>query len=371
MSRTRSAFSCALSLLLAGSVLAQTIDTSSEEFLSAATVVATFDHFMETCELGTLSGDDVADLETWERDDAAEEIRAFLASADSADVGLVWEIRDELAAEFERYGVTGCLGATALIGVPQADLRAVAPNVIAALTATQTAAPQTGRGTSTATGTQTGSTASSQGEALRLANQIDSFAFDAKYGFGVGGFMTIDVVPVVLFGSGDALLKIEQLSLVDSIEEGRALDAEAWSRWRRQGEDIQVERSGGWENLPFTATYSALPPGFALSGTYHSLSGGGSIAFGGTTSVAAWSEYTFLPGGVVVRGGGAGGSSEFGNTSVVVASLPPDRRGSYQIDGIMLNMRFDDGASYSYALVTDPGDDGSAIWLDGIAYSSR
>ncbi len=369
MSKTLAALLFVLSSLLAGSVLAQSIDTSSDEFLNAATVVTTFDHFMESCDVTALSTSEVAELEAWQEANAVEQMRRFLAADDPDKLGPVWEITGELAAEFERYGVTGCLGATALIGVPEADLRAVAPNVIAALMATQATESQPGGSTTTEAQTETAS--SYQGEPLQLANQIDSFAFDAHYGFGIGGFMTIDVVPVVLFGSGDVLLKIEQLSMVDSIDEGRALDPEAWSRWRRQGDDIQVERSAGWENLPFTATYSALPPGFELSGRYLSLSGGGSIAFGGTTSVAAWSEYTFLPGGVVVRGGGAGGSGEFGGTSVVVASLPPSQRGHYEIHGIMLNMQFDDGAAFSYVLVTDPGDEDGAIWLDGVAYSPR
>lgn len=360
MTKALTAFSCSLALLLAGSVLAQTIDTSSEEFLMAATVVTTFDRFMESCDLRTLSAGEAAELEAWQQANAAQQMRDFLAAEDPQRQGLVWEIRDELASEFTRRGITGCLGALSVIDIQQADLRSVAPGVIAALLDAPVgtpAAPQTVPGTGAA--------------AVPLASQIHSFAFDAKYGMGFGGFMTVEVVPVVLFTSGDALLKIEQLSRASSVEEGHRLDPEAWTRWRRQGGEIQVERSAGWENLPFSATYAALPAGFQLNGRYLSLGGGGDIAFGGTTSVAAWTEYTFLPGGVVVRGGGAGGRSEFGGSSVAVASLPADQRGRYEVDGIMLRMAFDDGATFDYVLVTDPDDEGSVIWLDGVAYSPR
>ncbi len=362
MTKTLAVLLCALVLLLAGGVVAQSIDTSSEEFLLAATVVTTFDHFMASCDLRTLSAGEAAELDGWQQANAVQQMRDFLAAEDPEQQGLVWEIRDELTSEFTRRGITGCLGALAVIDIPQSDLRSVAPNVIGALLAS-------GAGSTAPTSPTPPSTSLSG--ALPLADQIDSFAFDAEYGIGFGGFMTVDVVPVVLFTSGDALLEIEQLSLVGSIEEGRAHDPEAWSRWRRQGGAIQIERSAGWEDLPFTATYAALPPGFELSGRYLSLGGGGDIAFGGTTSVAAWTEYTFLPGGVVVRDGGAGGRSEFGNSSVAVASLPPDQRGRYTIDGIMLSLLFDDGTLHSYVLVTDPDDAGSVIWLDGVAYSPR
>ncbi|MBX3142766.1 MAG: hypothetical protein KF813_03335 [Trueperaceae bacterium] len=356
MTKALTAFSCSLTLLLAGSVLAQTIDASSEEFLMAATVVTTFDHFMESCDPRTLSASEAAELDAWQQANAVQQMRDFLAAEDPQRQGLVWEIRDELASEFTRRGITGCLGALSVVDIPQADLRSVAPSVIAALSASPASSTPTPP-------TPTG--------AVPLADHIDSFAFDAKYGMGFGGFMTVEVVPVVLFTSGDALLKIDQLSRASSIEEGRRLDPEAWTRWRRQGGEIQVERSAGWENLPFSATYAALPAGFQLSGRYLSLGGGGDIAFGGTTSVAAWTEYTFLPGGVVVRGGGAGGQSEFAGASVAVASLPADQRGRYEVDGIMLRMAFDDGATFSYVLVTDPDDEGSVIWLDGVAYSPR
>ncbi len=356
-----------------GKVLAQAIDVSSEEYLNAATVVTAYDHFLESCDVGSLSAEDAAIIQNWETENLVPQFRAHLMATDPNQTGPVWNIRDELADEFESYGIRGCLGAFALISAPQADLFATAPTVMAALDSAQVSQPDTNPEAATQpdSNQQSGSAPQADGVALELREQIDSFAFDATYGFGVGGFMTVDVIPVVLFTTGDVLLKIEQLSAVDSIADGRAQNPEAWSKWRRRGDEIQIQRSAGWENLPFTATYSALPRGFQLNGRYRSLGGGGSIAFGGTTSVAAWTDYVFLEGGVVLRGGGASGSSEFGNTSVVVASLPPDQRGRYEINGLMLNMYFDNGASFSYVLVTDPGSDNSAIWLDGVAFTPR
>lgn len=359
--------------LLLSTAIAQQIDANSAEYINAATVVTAYDHFMQSCDRNSLSAADAESFATWESDNLVPQFRAHLAETDPNQTGPVWEIRDELANQFESYGISGCFGALALITTPQADLFDTAPAVMAALGSTSDSQPQTTTPLpADPKGNQQASTvADADGVAAELRDQIDGFAFDAKYGFGIGGFMTIDVIPVVLFTTGDVLLKIEQLSAVDSIAHGKQSDPEAWSMWRRQGNEIQVERSAGWENLPFTATYSELPSGFQLSGRYRSIGGGGSIAFGGTTSVAAWTDYVFVEGGVVLRGGGASGSSEFGNTSVVVANLPPDQRGRYEINGLMLNMHFENGDSFSYVLVTDPGSDNSAIWLDGVAYTPR
>lgn len=374
MTRFLRALSFATVVLLLSTAFAQQIDTNSAEYINAATVVTAYDHFMERCDRDSLPTADAESFAKWESDNLVPQFRAHLAETDPNQAGPVWAIRDELASEFESYGIRGCFGASALITTPQADLFATAPAVMATLgTAASASQPQTTRELATQPqgNQQSTTTPDTDGVAAELRDQIDGFAFDAKYGFGIGGFMTIDVIPVVLFATGDVLLKIEQLSAVDGIAHGHQLDPEAWSKWRRQGNEIQVERSAGWENLPFTATYSELPSGFQLNGRYRSIGGGGSVAFGGTTSVAAWTDYVFMEGGVVLRGGGASGSSEFGNTSVVVANLPPEQRGRYEIDGLMLNMYFDNGDAFSYVLVTDPSSDNSAIWLDGVAFAPR
>lgn len=373
MTRLLRALSFATVVLLLSTAFAQQIDTNSAEYINAATVVTAFDHFMESCDRDSLPTADAESFAKWESDNLVPQFRAHLAETDPNQTGPVWEIRDELADQFESYGISGCFGALALITTPQADLFDTAPAVMAALGSGVGSQPQTTTPlpADPQSDQQATTVSDADGVAEELRNQIDSFAFDAKYGFGIGGFMAIDVIPIVLFTTGDVLLKIEQLSAVDSIAHGRQLDPEAWSKWRRQGNEIQVERSAGWENLPFTATYSELPSGFQLNGRYRSIGGGGTIAFGGTTSVAAWTDYVFMEGGVVLRGGGASGSSEFGNTSVVVANLPPNQRGRYEINGLMLNMHFEDGYSFSYVLVTDPGSDDSAIWLDGVAYTPR
>ena len=67
------------------------------------------------------------------------------------------------------------------------------------------------------------------------------------------------------------------------------------------------------EALSFPATYRTLPHGFRLEGLFRLLSGTGTLAAGGADSVAAFTEYTFVRTGGVVRGGSAGGFTQAGD----------------------------------------------------------
>lgn len=202
-----------------------------------------------------------------------------------------------------------------------------------------------------------------------LLGQIDSFAFNLRTGFGVGGMVSVDVYPVVLFRNGDALKDIAKLDPAHVDPSTRR--GAAWTRWRRANGKLEIEGKQGWEAFAFQKTYSTLPPDFRLDGLFRSLSGAGTAAVGGTTSVAAWSEYRFFADGRVIRGQGAGASSEAQDVSVVTSSVTPDRRGRHRIDGLTLHIVYDDGREEHTFLVTDPASPNSAIWLDGTGYARR
>lgn len=379
----------ACALLLPAPVSAQALATSGEEFLLAAVTVLTFDWFMADCPATELTAADAAEIDTWITANEVRAIRAQVAAAAGGEE--LADVMHQMEAELAQFGIPPCVGALAVTRTPEADFAVSAPGVLAALRAgvsveePSPAGPAGGSGAQGRFGQQpggqgagqqaglpgSGQQAAAAADVAALAAQIDSFGFDLSWYFGAGGFMAMDVYPVVLFRSGDALKDIELLAGVTSVEAARQANPDGWTQWRRSGNEIELRTGDGWEALPFTATYSTLPPGFRLDGRYLSLGGGGDIAFGGSTSIAAWTEYTFLPDGTVIRGRGSGASSEFADTSVVVASLPPDQRGRYEIDGLVLMLSYDDGSVGSHIIVTDPGDPDGVIWLDGTSYVKR
>jgi hypothetical protein len=208
-------------------------------------------------------------------------------------------------------------------------------------------------------------------EQTRILSDIDSIGFDAAASMGFGGFVTMRVFPVVLFKNGDALTDVGALAHPGGLAAHRSATPGSWTTWRRQGAAVETMGAKGWRPLSFSPTYATLPPGFRLEGLFRLVSGTGTLAAGGTDSVAAFTEYTFSRTGRVVRGGGAGAFTQTGDVSTASASLPPDRRGTYHIDGLMLVVRYEDGHEERRILVTDPNDPKGAIWLDGTGYARR
>jgi hypothetical protein len=127
----------------------------------------------------------------------------------------------------------------------------------------------------------------------------------------------------------------------------------------------------GWDDLIYNVSYSKLPSSFALDGAYGSLSGSGTVAIGGTDSAAAWRDYAFTSNGRVVRGGGAGAYAAGPGHSTAVSNTAANLRGRYRIDGITLQIQYDDGSNEAHIIVTDPKDPEAAIWLDGVGYSRK
>jgi hypothetical protein len=204
-----------------------------------------------------------------------------------------------------------------------------------------------------------------------LLKQIDSFGFDTRMAMGVGGFLTTDIYPVVLFRDGSALTDITGLSDPNGITSNRNANPNDWTRWRRNGGKVEMQKSNDWEALPFPRTYASLPTNFRLEGLFRRLSGVGNIAAGGSQSASSVTEYRFWRDGTVLRGGTAGAAASTASSSTVVSSAQPGARGKYRIDGLVLTIAYDNGEKESRILVADPSDPKTAIWLDGRGYVQR
>jgi hypothetical protein len=206
--------------------------------------------------------------------------------------------------------------------------------------------------------------------AAKLAQDIEAIGFDWRTGFGFGGMVTIDTFPVLLFRNGDALMDVEGLAAQGGLAGHRRAHPDDWTKWRRQGGKLQKLDAGKWKDLGYQVTYQRLPADFALAGHYLRLTGGGNLAVGGTDAAAAFSTYDFFRDGGVIRGGGAGASSQFSDSRTVSRSVRADQRGRYQIDGIVLRIAYDDGSREDRILVGDPKDP-DVIWLDGRGYTLK
>lgn len=202
----------------------------------------------------------------------------------------------------------------------------------------------------------------------RLAGSIATVGFYNKTGIGVGGMVTFSPTPVVLFKSGDALWRIAALKEGDSVDALRAARPADWTRWRRAGGVLEIEKQGEWQKLDYQKTMDALPRGFKLDGRYGKLSGTGNVAMGGTSSVTVWSQLAFSRDGSFVSGGGASASARAGDTSTVAGGTTPERRGSYELDGYVLTLKHADGRVEHRLMVTDEKDPG-VVWLDGDGYT--
>jgi hypothetical protein len=194
---------------------------------------------------------------------------------------------------------------------------------------------------------------------------IARFGFHSRARLGVGGFVTVQVYPVVLFGDGRALVEITGLA------PGARTDPDDWTRWREHAGRVQLLADGEWKDLHFQRTYPRLPAGFALEGRFRALAGTGNVAQGGSDSVAAWREFTFTREGRVTRQGGAGAFVAAGEASTASAARAATRSGRWRIDGLDLRIDYDDGGTETLLLVTDPEDPRSAIWLDGEGWVRR
>lgn len=367
----RSSWIVASVLVGSTTVMAQSPDMDDRSFLQAALTVMFFYTYTARCT--TLGPKDAATVDEWQRTNGAALIRQRLRALEGAAsaAAKVAAARASVQQQVRSMQVAPCDAVLGLTRAPDAQIAAKAPAMLKALQAVAEPPPQTPR--AAVQPSTDAATAASLGAPARqgILGDIEAFGFDSAMTAGVGGFLTTRIYPVVLFRDGSALTDVAGLASPGGIAQHRREHPKAWAQWRREGSEIQLLKGGTWSKLPFRNTYPSLPNGFRLDGFFRSLGGAGTVAIGGTQSVAAWSEYQFWPDGRIQRGGGAGAQAADAGGSVVATAAEPNRRGQYRIDGLELVVRWDDGRDERRILITDPADPKAAIWLDGVGYARR
>ncbi len=352
---------------------AQEISATDQSRLSAAIVIATFDSLNERCnELGGYSAEQRAEVTQWESSQSVARLRSHLNGE-----GLSAALRDQVGTQASKLiqqiasRATPCVAAVSLTHLEDAQFAADLPQLLGGTTniaATPPKGSPTGQPNKASVPTDPSAPVNS-GNAVKLAPEIEGFAFDSCTRMGYGGMILSVPCPVVLFKNGSALTDVEGLNHPNGLAAHRTSNPENWTQWRRQGDRVQLNKTKGWEFTQYTPVYSTLPTNFRLDGRYRSMNGVGTLAVGGGQAVAAWTNYLFHPDGTVQRDGGVGSSSTDTDVSVTAGSTQAGRRGRYKVDGLVLAIDYDNGARERRIIIADPKDQGrGTMWLDGEGY---
>ena len=216
-----------------------------------------------------------------------------------------------------------------------------------------------------------GAPAETQGTTVPLAPalaQIETVGFTTRTEMGVGGMFLYLPKPVALFRSGDALLDLGKLNRVSSVEVDRAAHPTSWGRWRRAADGIELMDRDKWKKLDYSKAAPRLSAGFALSGNFVRLTGGGDTTIGGKTMIMGQSRYTFRPDGTFSRSRSGSINTEAVGWQTFASSSSPVRQGRYRVDGYLITLVPDAEKPETHLITTYPGDPAN-IWIDGLNYT--
>ncbi len=132
-------------------------------------------------------------------------------------------------------------------------------------------------------------------------SRVEGVYFKSATGVGVGGMVTIDFEPVVLFKDG-SYYEIDGRALEDiDLAAAKASKPRSWGRWSRQGTRFVLTDDRGRSDdhqLQQGNFFKAFPAaGARLAGTYSAVGGGGNTALGGDVMIASKSTLVFFPDG--------------------------------------------------------------------------
>ncbi len=342
-------------------------DASSPAMLRAAMVLQTFDHFAAACKQGRgFNAAEQRQVAAWEEAQDARALRQHLA-ADPLPPRQQQEMAKAVAqitAQPQMQAANPCVAAAAAIKSPAAQFgKLLGDGAPAATALTPTPA---------ATAMVPGGAPAAPASTSKLLAEIDGFAFNTRATMGMGGFVALDIYPVVLFKNGDALTNVKHLAEGGDRASLQRRFAADFTRWRRAGGELQLQdKEDGWTKMPFQTTYARLPDGLRLDGLYRSTSGTGNLAAGGSQSVTTWDDYRFSADGQVMRGGGDGASAQGGDTAVTTGSNRGGHTGRYRVDGLTLHISYADGSSERRILIADPKNTRGTVWIDGEGYVRR
>jgi hypothetical protein len=180
-------------------------------------------------------------------------------------------------------------------------------------------------------------------------SKVQDVYFRSYTGFGVGGGVTIEFEPIILFKDG-SYYEIEGPALEDvDLAASRAANPRKWGRWKQQGNMFTLINSQGKSRdhtLQQGSFFKAFPASGpeALTGSYKTIGGGGNSAIGGDVTIATKNVLTFLPGGGFTNQRSTGAINGGGWTGVGSAvSARSGGQGRFKVDRYTLVIDRPDG----------------------------
>ncbi len=206
------------------------------------------------------------------------------------------------------------------------------------------------------------------------AGDIDGVYLERNTGFGVGGMVVIRFDPVLLLKDGWAYDGWTVTPADLDVALSRKNEPKAWRRYERRGDQIRIQNSKGvWSDFERWNRVLPASPGDRIVGKFTHLGGGGNIATGGSTMIAAFSAYTFARDGTFTSESAVGASG--GNEATdprgppgVVTTSQRSSQGSYVLDGYTLELRYGNGRIIRRAFLWFDDKEKDSIFIDGTAY---
>ncbi len=176
------------------------------------------------------------------------------------------------------------------------------------------------------------------GQGLRDA-EIQGVFMHLESNFGVGGFMTQDYEPYLFLKDG-TVYKYPKVCPYDlDVATSRQVESKKWGHWQKAGNAIKIQWNDGktssWDQWHLGQRAST---GEKITGSFKSISGGGDVAFGGSTTVASMKVITMNPQGQFHLASSGGGTSAH-----VTAYSNKNQGGTYQLDKYMITLKFNNG----------------------------
>jgi hypothetical protein len=219
-----------------------------------------------------------------------------------------------------------------------------------------------------------GATVSSPDGKDLSGSQIEGIYLFLNPTLGYGGMVVMQYDPYLLLKDGTIYRNLQRPPNELDISKSRQMEPKMWGRWQRSGKIITVQWDDGtrktWDkDKTFVNDWHiARPAGKSdrLNGRYHSMSGGGNTALGGSFSLAVIKDIVFFDNGSFTRDGVVSANER---NSVSVQSK---RKGSgtYVIDGYTIELRHDDGKAERFAFYFYP-DSNNAIGIGNRTYTLR
>lgn len=176
---------------------------------------------------------------------------------------------------------------------------------------------------------------------------------------GVSGSVIQEPRPMILFRDGSACRDMNfVVSGIDKTAH-QAKYPNAWLKWKLAGGKYALQNGNDWKPLYFQIKYPPHDRDFTLQAKFTNISGATIV------DVTAFSQKVvhLSDDHRIVAGNYAAVTSPANVTQVA----PPDKRGTYQVDGYTIEFKWDDGTITKTSFVYSE-EDADAIYLSGVCF---